>query len=1008
MREGAVAKEAPPTPRGGIVLTFLSGAMGLLLLLATAFLALSRQASRSLALAVAGGRATLSASSGLEYAFARLGDAPLPSSDGSPARRGDDWTFRDGGSVLGERTANPSYSHGEPWIDADGDGVRGAGEGTQADLDGDLDFSAWSGRLRGGISPFSLRFALRIDAPDGRIPFTSRNAVNNLGAIVLDPVTCLRRWDVPAGPDLDGDGLGDGEPLRASWLADDLVSGRPYRDWGAVERHLLGLPAPYQQAEIDALRPLLDIGPPQEPLGASARTLNRVNLRVAPKEVLQAVWMYIATQSPCAGSPRPSPNDFPGEAAGCSRTCPHSRLLFGDLTPPAGVDMVQMILWPGEARALAEWTAAWRRKGDVSWQSFRRGLAESADTLFAADFAALSGLPGFQWSWAQAKAHLAYQAVATDPYPWPTALDPYPWSGKTQELAAWSTGGVLDGNPALPGPQIPPTIGFDRIFRPRYPFEIAKGAVPDWRRNQLVPPLLAPETPYRVIDRMSKPDLVLTLTPPSRFEAESLGLAGGGAKARIGARMKAGESVELSCQEDFEGLSGGAVLSKLRGIESIDAPGPAARRGAPSGHTPRIASFPQWNWRGISSSKQEFSRENGALTLATAEGGRQGAVLYWPFTEDFDGQESVASAPSWSEQWCVYDASYGWTRESSLPVKPPWRSPFLYNRSTSLLAVCVTPPLYLTCPGIVPRFWNGKLNKERIVKLSIGAVFGPMSSWKLEVPGLSGSYLAVSSGRGAKSGPESPGTFFTVEVFWRSRALPINGPVIPRSRSIWFIPDAWRPPGSALSYQVLLAMRRTGGPAPAPYKFEGRLYVDGASAAYEGEMVHVHDGMDPALNPTPTPHGDLEGHSGACGFHAVHLDDLRFYGTAVNPSVTDRFVSSGTYTSPRYRLGGPVWLSDLQWNDVVPPGRDAPVRIELLAWDAAGNPLPMPPPFGKGGETVDLRAAAGVPVGAFQYKVHLSMAGSPGPTGDAPVFESVWISFSRRRGASPWTDWWAR
>lgn len=173
----------------GVALLAVSGILALLAFLAAAFLrtgALLTQQGES----VRDRRsADLAAESGLEYAAARLWEDPSTPWDRGVARtavnRRDDWTCRPG-------SANPSYARGDGFKDVNGDGTFNTGDipipRPPMDLDGNGRFDAWSGRLRGGRSPFDGRFSLKIESAGGFICINSGEIGSPLDDHDLDGV----------------------------------------------------------------------------------------------------------------------------------------------------------------------------------------------------------------------------------------------------------------------------------------------------------------------------------------------------------------------------------------------------------------------------------------------------------------------------------------------------------------------------------------------------------------------------------------------------------------------------------------------------------------------------------------------------------------------------------------------------------------------------------------------------------------------------------------------------
>ncbi len=164
--------------------------------------------------------AKLAAGSALEYAAARLFENPLPADPRTRtmANARDDWTFRDTVGTDVGAALNPSYSRGEPWLDA---GVAGLYEpGVDAwtdaeDVDGDGRFSAASGRLRGGSGPLARTFSLQIQEAPSLACINSGELGDPLGDHDLDGI--LNQDDTVATftnptiytTDINGNGVSD-------------------------------------------------------------------------------------------------------------------------------------------------------------------------------------------------------------------------------------------------------------------------------------------------------------------------------------------------------------------------------------------------------------------------------------------------------------------------------------------------------------------------------------------------------------------------------------------------------------------------------------------------------------------------------------------------------------------------------------------------------------------------------------------------------------------------------
>ncbi len=177
------------------MLIIATGLIVIISVLALLFIQAGRLTAGWSAAALRRDAAASAALDGMEYAMARLRQTPeaIPGVSQTAANACDDWTFRDGtrawtGRVSLAASPGPSYIRGEPWTDNplapnfqddDGDGlIDETGEGTGifnpavdtwADVDGDGQFTAYSGRLRGGRTPFSRLFYLRVKAAQSMI-----------------------------------------------------------------------------------------------------------------------------------------------------------------------------------------------------------------------------------------------------------------------------------------------------------------------------------------------------------------------------------------------------------------------------------------------------------------------------------------------------------------------------------------------------------------------------------------------------------------------------------------------------------------------------------------------------------------------------------------------------------------------------------------------------------------------------------------------------------------------
>lgn len=350
----------------GIALILVSGLLVALMLFGAVLMQLARVSGAISGTVSQGTLAKLAAESGMHYAAARLVDEPRSITDRedvlTPLNARDDWEAR-GGEGLGVPSVallNPSYSHGESWLDQglpDGAGVYEANNDSLAawiDLDGDGEFSAWSGRVRGGRNPFGNRFSLRIrssaglacvnsgelGAVDGDHDFDGVpnaedsdfkedadnngvedwrdpncadnrhlvNVLNNLGA-VLDVSTkaTVNYW---AGePDPNQPLLG---PMETSSLGIQVVSNRPRGGYGFLEslKGILGA------GDYGKVEPYLttdgEIVPIAFQVGGTVAQLSeipfqlidageiryerhaRIDFNRAPKEIIQAALRYLS------------------------------------------------------------------------------------------------------------------------------------------------------------------------------------------------------------------------------------------------------------------------------------------------------------------------------------------------------------------------------------------------------------------------------------------------------------------------------------------------------------------------------------------------------------------------------------------------------------------------------------------------------------------------------------------------------------------------------------------
>ncbi len=195
--------------------------------------------------------AALTAESGMDYAAARLWDDPLPVPDAARtvANAADDWACRDLLFVPSPSASpNPSYRRGGHFKDLDLNGlylpIADAPNAVTPfppgwDPDGNGDFDAWSGRLRGAggtEGPFANRFSLKVESLGGRVCINSGELGSPLGDHDLDGI--LNKDDtVPCAP------IPGSNRMTEGYLEDADGNGVP--DWRDVEfrgnRHLVNL-----------------------------------------------------------------------------------------------------------------------------------------------------------------------------------------------------------------------------------------------------------------------------------------------------------------------------------------------------------------------------------------------------------------------------------------------------------------------------------------------------------------------------------------------------------------------------------------------------------------------------------------------------------------------------------------------------------------------------------------------------------------------------------------------
>lgn len=998
--------------QAGFLLVSLSGMVVLLAVTAVAFMALARIGVQEAAASARRLGARLSAASGLEYAAARLAAEPLPARLPLLENRGDDWTCRvPSGPDFTALSPNPSYSHGEAWLDMGGgeEGAYDAGlddllSGWK-DLDGDGRFSAWTARCRGGDA---ARFSLRVECQEAKLPVNAgyldagpdvtrdydmvadhwdddvhpyhkglATVMDNLG-VVLGVAT--RRKLGPSGYSTD-----PGDWIQPSWVGQDILRSRPlggYRSLDEIDAVLAGYG--YPADERQAILAHLDVGP-YDPFGESARTteIDPVNdfppyvplgFSVAPREVLAACWTCLAARADMAS--------LSGETFNlvCPRTgtvLPQALKYFN----PSNGQWIALLVFPDEALALADEAIDLRRSGPVSWHGLFQRFAEKASVLFARDHAALGGGLASR-SWTQAKADLAFRAVCVDPYPWSLMTFYGAWAG-------WG----VDRSPA-PGVQQSHSVGFGAFARVAYP------ATPqsDWT-YPLDPYLYADEYPSRLLHPQG-----LTLAPPGRFRVEASGRSGTGrspAEFRCEGVLRLRELLEFTSQEDFENLTGGKAWAS-RGVKipaedragrearhdwrEVDPPGYAYADGTPRVQ-PHVVTLPRWNWLSITTPQDAlvsypgFSRTYGGVALAGLESGLRGSQLYWPFKEDFDNVESVQDNGPYGDFVSERNGAFAY-------------GPYVFPRqlfagdadqqATPHQAIGTTDLLF-QCPGVTGT------TGDPIEAFSIESWMGPRS--KIQVilgTNPTAKRLTIESVR-------SDGGNGVTETLFK-----LNGQyVTPAISRTWRIRDGSHPEGrTSYSYHVVLSVKKTG-----PATTDLSLFVNGRDMDDSGPpqtFIHNHAGTllisaDEKLSVT-------------------RCDGVRFYDWALQKVDAEerwkegRFVQRGVYTSPLYVLDGIGRLDALQWTGVVPDGfPEGCLAAELLGYsDAQGTLEAWPPrPLPGNGAVHSLGDLA--PVRSFRYRVAIDCR--PGTIGagkildDTPVFESLWVTFRRPGRAPVWLGW---
>lgn len=953
-----------PSGRRGIALVLASGILSLFLLVSFLVVSVSGSFARLAAGGAVRAGAVLAAASGMEYAAGRL------------ARGGGPWS------------------------------------------------AAWDRRLRGGGS----RFAARADPLDGRIPLNAgylrsddlaglilwpndlpngepdcrdtgiqyhlavAHALNNLGWICGVEA---RRWSIPAG-DLAGT---PGEPVEISWLGMDLLGNRPpggYRDWGQVEKTLLDLGVGYTPADVERIRPFVDLS--TEGAISASRTSGAegddappyipVNLAAAPIEVLESLFRYAGAKRALSSFPQ-----LKLEAGGVK---------YGRSGPPGAPATrtyagAPLVLWPDEAKALAACLADLRASGPLSWQGIHREFSGKAHLLFSREWGELAGRNLLRRIWTQEKADIAFQVIAIDPYPYL-----FPNHGGS---TAWAGRGI-DRFPDDTG--FPGSAGFQLLAMAPYESNMTRVALPlagPDDRSGVYPPWPQWEwgrtfAPYEGASLTIRPQGG-ALGPPVRFGVSCSGWSVDGAQ-RIEGDLSVLERLDFASQEDFDNLLGGGGLRR-RGIGTID-PDPPARYewradnephdrlpdgalpvyGDPSpgtlgpGRAPgdlrvqaRVATLPIYNRRSLdfgAAGAAGVSHQYGAVTLARREAGPLGAAFYWPFSQDFDGSPGFAEGDAWHET------------DHPLLRAPP-------SLPMSVLAWSAAANPY----GANALVIDGKMSSFECPGIDEGAPFGSFSLefWMgmdgyFRLKGEGGHCVSVGLCRAMSGG--TPGSSLDLRVQWQD-----DSAVAQTSNTNWFFPDG--PEGALLDRHVVLTTAPSGA---SGHRF--RLFVDGTDLSATGPMIHDH------------PHS-LKG-TWLEEMEFRRIGHLRLFDHVLGPAqvaglrALGRFCRKGTFASPVYRFDRPARLARAQWTGILPHGYpESALRVEVIARDDAGAERAIV--LGASGLEEDL-AGLGV-AREFFYRVHFDCAGMPGiPVDDTPVFESIWFSFSRPGRSPAWTRWEAK
>lgn len=1040
--EGRGEGGAKPARRG-LVLVLVSGIVTLSMLLGLWFLQTALIGRRFQSARTALGEAGLAASSGMEYAAARLCANGYPGFDPSMRGRGDDWTYRQGSGVRVEGSANPSYSHGEPWAD-DGDGLFDPGppEGTTfVDLDGDGRFSARSGRLRGTGGARTLSFALAIESPEGKLPVNAgvlwaddifypvapggipdhkdlgisyhrglAHALDNLGAILLPVTNDRRHWQAATGAP------NPAHTFDLSYLGHDLIASRPaggYKDNEEIRSALA--PLGYADADLDAILPYINLGPYEIP-GEASRShspveLNvigdtppviayvPVNLHAAPRFVLEALWRYVRADIPI----------FEGETDGWNALYQRagSNLSFEALAHPHpdwNPSRATLQIFPDEATALAERVGTLRGKGPLSWPSLLRDFHDPARAalLFAADDAGFPpSAPLMRQGWTQAKARLAFQTVAP-------ADGGYHAAAGLHLRPATLEGFGIDRFPdalfpARPGCQ--QTFGLHPLRALPFPDTADYPANADSAGTWT-----AWETPFGFLAG----DLIGTqggtVAPPARFSIGALGLSGGARESR-GGIFRAAERVEFSCQEDFENLAGGVNLARRGIVPQPDTQASAEWRhdwihqtdnsgynGDNLGRTyARITTTPVGNIRSYTTASWGlpywgFSRIDGAVALAPREEGlQQGAAFYWGVKRDFDGVLGNGGTHTPGPHGDFFHE-----KEPTSPLPDP---PAPTHGSTSPIA----PPyasgdsFYLDdcqAPG-----FDGIPPTDPIGHFTFEARMNQGSSVRIKEfdGGIPGQTISLNATRAIPpAAPEEAATTYQLSL----HDSVVDGHWQMGGRNVaCTVRDGDLGGDNPSNQHVALVVRSQAN------RTRFSIFVNGKPRDWEtGSPVYDYE---PIFTMTDREQISLT-RCAEMRLHAAPLSNAQIKTLAD----ADRFVRRGTFTSPLYALDEPARLKLAQWTGFRPLKADGTpagsIVVQVAGYENPdGTGWSQTATLGGPGSLDDLGALGlASAVRSFRYTVLFDVptADIPPPLCDSPVFESIWFTFARPGRAPRWEE----